>query len=124
MHIYKINDCKRSSNHPAFIWRNDKCLPLRSCFWKQGCDGSVLLDGNDTEKTAPVNEHLKGFRVVDAAKAAVEEVCPGVVSCADVLAYAARDSTVMVNSHHKVSEILCNRIDILVFHLMSRIDQM
>ncbi|KAG6556297.1 hypothetical protein Mapa_002239 [Marchantia paleacea] len=61
---------------------------------KQGCDGSVLLDGNETEKTAPVNEHLKGFKVVDAAKAAVEKVCPGVVSCADVLAHAARDSTV------------------------------
>ncbi|BBN08761.1 peroxidase [Marchantia polymorpha subsp. ruderalis] len=71
-------------------------LQFHDCF-VEGCDGSVLLDGNDTEKTAPVNEHLKGFRVVDAAKAAVEEVCPGVVSCADVLAYAARDSTVMLN---------------------------
>ncbi|PTQ39070.1 hypothetical protein MARPO_0047s0052 [Marchantia polymorpha] len=60
----------------------------------QGCDGSVLLDGPGTKKTSNVNEKLAGFEVIDAAKAAVETVCPGVVSCADILAYAARDSTV------------------------------
>lgn len=69
----------------------------------QGCDASVLLDGPDTEKTALVNEKLAGYEVIDAAKAAVEAICPGVVSCADILAYAARDSTVEVHDLH-VSE--------------------
>lgn len=58
----------------------------------------MLLDGNDTEKTASVNQHLRGFEVIDVAKEAVEAVCPGVVSCADIIAYAARDSTIRVST--------------------------
>ncbi|EOY20026.1 Peroxidase superfamily protein isoform 2, partial [Theobroma cacao] len=36
------------------------------------------------------------FYVVDDIKAKVEKACPGVVSCADILAIAARDSTAML----------------------------
>ncbi|KAL3699504.1 hypothetical protein R1sor_017526 [Riccia sorocarpa] len=54
----------------------------------EGCDASVLLDGPDAEKTA---------ELIDTAKAALEAVCPGVVSCADIIAYAARDSVVAAN---------------------------
>lgn len=61
----------------------------------QGCDGSVLLSGNTTEKAAAINSGLHGFDAIDAAKAAVEKACPGVVSCADVLAFAARDSVLL-----------------------------
>ena len=61
----------------------------------QGCDGSVLLSGNNTEKTARINGGLQGFDAIDAAKAAVEKACPGVVSCADILAFAARDGVVL-----------------------------
>lgn len=59
---------------------------------RQGCDASVLLAGTTTERAAINNAGLHGFEAIDAAKEAVEKVCPGVVSCADILAYASRDS--------------------------------
>ncbi|GAB2299384.1 hypothetical protein Dimus_033458 [Dionaea muscipula] len=72
-------------------------LHFHDCF-VNGCDGSVLLDDNATfigEKTAiPNNGSVRGFDVVDKIKAKLEAACPGVVSCADILAIAARDSVV------------------------------
>lgn len=69
--------------------------------YMQGCDGSILLDDNATfigEKTAAANNNsARGFNVVDDIKAKLEKACPGVVSCADILAIAARDSTVIVS---------------------------
>ncbi|KAK1322227.1 Peroxidase 52 [Acorus calamus] len=64
-----------------------------------GCDGSILLDKTstiDSEKFAfPNKNSARGFEVVDAIKAAVDNTCGGpVVSCADVLAVTARDSVV------------------------------
>ncbi|KAK4367146.1 hypothetical protein RND71_015026 [Anisodus tanguticus] len=67
--------------------------------WPQikGCDASVLLDGPNSEKEGIPNKNsLRGFEVVDDAKAQLEAACPGTVSCADILAFAARDSSYRV----------------------------
>lgn len=67
----------------------------------QGCDASVLLDDTSSftgEKSAGANVNsLRGFEVIDDIKTKVEAACPGVVSCADILAISARDSVVSVS---------------------------
>ncbi|CAN7140644.1 unnamed protein product [Brassica rapa subsp. narinosa] len=70
-------------------------LHFHDCF-VNGCDASVLLDGADSEKLSISNANsARGFEVVDTIKAAVESACPGVVSCADILTLAARESVYM-----------------------------
>nr|XP_017250959.1 PREDICTED: peroxidase 24-like [Daucus carota subsp. sativus] len=71
-------------------------LHYHDCFVR-GCDGSILLDSTDVnkkdnEKAALPNRSLSGYELIDAIKAKLEEECPGVVSCADILALAARDA--------------------------------
>uniref|UniRef100_A0A0E0EG71 Peroxidase n=1 Tax=Oryza meridionalis TaxID=40149 RepID=A0A0E0EG71_9ORYZ len=88
-------------------------MHFHDCF-VNGCDGSVLLDDTDDmigEKLAkPNNMSLRGFDVIDAIKEAVNTACLGnVVSCADILAVAARDSIVALGGSSY--EVLLGRRD-------------
>ncbi|PRQ32483.1 putative peroxidase [Rosa chinensis] len=66
-------------------------MQFHDCF-VNGCDASILLDGSSSEKTAPPNLSVRGYDVIDAAKAAVEVVCPGKVSCSDIIVMATREA--------------------------------
>ncbi|KAF0935830.1 hypothetical protein E2562_036353 [Oryza meyeriana var. granulata] len=81
-------------------------LHYHDCFVR-GCDASILLNstgagaghgdgGSVAEKDAAPNQTLRGFDFIDSVKGLVEAACPGVVSCADVLALAARDAVTAI----------------------------
>ncbi|CAO2147124.1 unnamed protein product [Urochloa humidicola] len=76
-------------------------LFFHDCF-VQGCDASILLDdvpGSFVgEKTAfPNANSVRGYDVINNIKSQVEASCPGIVSCADIVALAARDGTLLLN---------------------------
>lgn len=81
---------------PAFLLR----LFFHDCF-VQGCDGSLLLNStvlNLAEKDQAKSVSLNKFYVIDAIKDAAEAACPGVVSCADILAATAVEAVVQVST--------------------------
>nr|AII99881.1 peroxidase [Cicer arietinum] len=95
-------------NLPAKLLR----MHFHDCFVR-GCDASVLLnstDNNTAEKDAIPNLTLAGFNVIDDIKNAVEAIYPKTVSCADILALAARDA-VSVQFNKPMWEVLTGRRD-------------
>ncbi|OIT18713.1 PREDICTED: peroxidase 2-like, partial [Nicotiana attenuata] len=76
-------------NAPAQLLR----LLFHDCFIG-GCDASVLLANSSkngtVEREAIPNRTLKGFSFIDMIKDEIEEACPGVVSCSDILVLATR----------------------------------
>ncbi|XP_039125552.1 peroxidase 12-like [Dioscorea cayenensis subsp. rotundata] len=82
-------------------------LHFHDCF-VQGCDASVLLDGSasgPSEQDAPPNLTLRpaAFKAINDLRALIDKMCGVVVSCADVVAVAARDSVALTGGpHYKV----------------------
>eukprot|EP01018_Ginkgo_biloba_P009027 Gb_37316 [translate_table: standard] len=73
-------------------------LHFHDCF-VQGCDASVLLEGStsgpdEQDDTPNLTLRRRAFQIINQIKAAVEANCGGVVTCADIVALAARDSIV------------------------------
>ncbi|XP_031503732.1 peroxidase 43 [Nymphaea colorata] len=66
-------------------------LHFHDCF-VQGCDGSILIDGPTAEKRSGPHAGVRGYELIEGVKSQLEQMCPGVVSCSDIVAMAARDA--------------------------------
>ncbi|KAF9612079.1 hypothetical protein IFM89_037998 [Coptis chinensis] len=73
-------------------------LQFHDCF-VNGCDASLLLDDTPDmlgEKLSLSNiNSLRSYEVIDEIKEALENNCPGVVSCADIIIMGSRDAVIL-----------------------------
>ncbi|XP_019423043.1 PREDICTED: peroxidase 4-like, partial [Lupinus angustifolius] len=96
------NAMKQALNKEPRLGASILRLFFHDCF-VNGCDASILLDDTATfvgEKNAGANKNsARGFEVIDTIKTNVEAnpACNGKVSCADILALAARDGIALVS---------------------------
>ncbi|KAK6134281.1 hypothetical protein DH2020_031971 [Rehmannia glutinosa] len=88
------NAVREAINQELRIGASILRLFFHDCF-VNGCDGSLLLDDTNTftgEKNAfPNRNSVRGFELIDTIKARVDAACNATVSCADILALAAKD---------------------------------
>ncbi|CAN1234196.1 Peroxidase 54 [Linum perenne] len=66
-------------------------LHFHDCFVNLDNSATILSE----KQSAGNNNSVRGFEVVDQMKTQVEAACPGVVSCADILAIASEESVVL-----------------------------
>ncbi|ONK72404.1 uncharacterized protein A4U43_C04F19070 [Asparagus officinalis] len=103
LHHYKVhNTCRYAEVFIKHLvtkaWNKDRSITpalLRLAYsdcMVTGCDASILLDGEGSEKEAPQNSGLRAFELIDGIKRVLEVYCPRAVSCADILQLAARDA--------------------------------
>ncbi|XP_055828443.1 peroxidase P7-like [Solanum dulcamara] len=93
------NAMRQAVNRETRLGASILRLFFHDCF-VNGCDASILLDDTSTftgEKNANPNRNsARGYEVIDTIKTQVEAACPNIVSCADILALAAREGTVLL----------------------------
>ncbi|KAH7404995.1 hypothetical protein KP509_15G052700 [Ceratopteris richardii] len=65
---------------------------LFSFLMMQGCEGSVLL--SPELQDGPNRNSLRGLEAIDEVKRALEQECPGLISCADNIQLATRHAVV------------------------------
>lgn len=76
----------------------------------QKCDGSILLDGAPGvpgEQASFRNFGLRNFKFFYDLKKTLEATCPGVVSCADLVALTGVYSIKIVGSRFQVPRTVC-----------------
>jgi peroxidase len=57
-----------------------------------GCDGSIMIEGSGGEMSSDGNFGVKRLDIINSVKSDMEQMCPGTVSCADIIALAGRDA--------------------------------
>ncbi|KAL4642753.1 hypothetical protein ACB092_02G043500 [Castanea dentata] len=130
-HFYKHSCPLAEDIVKEIIWKcvaSNSTLPAKflrihfhDCF-VNGCNASVFLDSttnNQVEKAATPNLSLGGIDVIDEVKIELEKTCPGVVSCANIIALAARDS---VSYQRPLWEVLIGRRDGSISHISNALN--
>ncbi|XP_024360329.1 cationic peroxidase 2 [Physcomitrium patens] len=109
---------KRSKRDPTLIAALLR-LFFHDCFANKQCDASLLIKkmpkNEKTELHSGSNVGIKGLAFMDYLKTKVVESCNGsnIVSCADILALAARDAYVLA-SKRPAYPVLLGRLDGMV----------